>query len=1346
MGLLLSAVDVAGPLRWRWLLTDEETGSPLADHQVYLEEGSAELERFGDLYGYVMRHAAPDRRIVDGARQVAEAAVWAGSEFLGTSVVAAVGVAAEAGPVTVRVRLPEVLDHVSLWPVELASDGGGPLAARGDVCFVYDANERGPGRAKAAGNRLRILAVFSQSTQASGLALRRERYALSRLIRRVARNQAAVELRVVQYGATRERLREIADEGDGWDILHLSAHGAAGILLLEKADGSPDPVSVGDLVTLLRPIRRRVKLAVVSSCESAADITAETYRLLGLAQQAEALEAQAGEMRVAAAVASAAAVPGLARALARELSCAVVAMRYPVHDEFAIAFGDAFYERLLSRRQPVDVAMARALAEMAVPPSPSRPPVSLVTPVLLGAQAVGLRLDVPRGRSQVDPAEHRMAYFPAEPARFVGRTAAMARASSALAPDSGHSAVLLYGMAGAGKTTCALELAYRYAGNFAAAAYWQAPVRDEEWASALADFANRMEIQLAAYGFTMSSHIGTVQALDAFLPRLRHALRDSGVLLVLDSLETLLTPDGSWRDPRWERLIAALIGHDGESRVILTSRISPQGVTAGTVTLPVHVLSLDESVGLARELPNLRGLLHADSGPVRVADATAAGRYPEVGQAAQADRDRVRRVLRVVQGHPKLMELADAMAADRDRLDAQLAAAEQAANGQGLDAFFREGTTTLDPDQFLAALNGWTRTALTALREPARLMAQFLGCLEDGDRQSAIVGANWADVWRRLGRLGEPPEVQQELDALANAGLIQLEAIAAADGVGEQQPLACRMHPAVVDTAAAMAGDEVRSAADIELGAFWEAVAHEASDLSGGENSGMVVQAALAAVPYLLRQQAWNAAATLLEDAVNRDHSPAVAQLALSPLRRVAEATGATRDLAVLGRVLEAVDPAEAQRVQFEAMERALGADDFLVAASVTSSIITLLASTGKLADALELTHRLEDCARRAGLGPWSLAACQATRLQVLGMLGEHVRMLTESAALRQALAALPPAVANEEAVQPWNVYETVLDTTRNSAVAVADWQLAFELNAEVVARRRDRGASSYEIAATVLNDAGPLIRLGRFEDAGLLLSQCQRLFEDYADTTMLARVLSARASLEAALGHPQPAVDLEATALRLSYSRPESISIAVSHHNLAAYLFASGGDDRVVLCHRMAAALIFQLTGATHNLASTLRAAARSLHAPFGAAGALTLSDIVNAAEQTEGVRLGDLIADLCPSPSQAQSAFLKLLAAAAEPALIEADEDERQALSARPTAFADSVVAAVLGDPLARDSLDRALPGLQAERETAVLAGWVKRILAGADPAAELAALGGPNSGGSVDLMRYIAARLSR
>jgi hypothetical protein len=36
MGLLLRAVEVAGPYRWRWLLVDERSGIALADHRVEL--------------------------------------------------------------------------------------------------------------------------------------------------------------------------------------------------------------------------------------------------------------------------------------------------------------------------------------------------------------------------------------------------------------------------------------------------------------------------------------------------------------------------------------------------------------------------------------------------------------------------------------------------------------------------------------------------------------------------------------------------------------------------------------------------------------------------------------------------------------------------------------------------------------------------------------------------------------------------------------------------------------------------------------------------------------------------------------------------------------------------------------------------------------------------------------------------------------------------------------------------------------------------------------------------------------------------------------------------------------
>lgn len=1383
MGLLLEAVEADGPWRWRWLLRDEETGNPVADHPVRLDPASAEVTRFTDLYGFVDFYAAPGRVVRDGTRFVAAAGQWAGRELLGESVGTAI---AAAAPVTVRVKVPAVLDPVLLWPLELAHAGGKPLAARGDVTLVYDVGPDAPARRNGeAGPVLRVLAVFSQPAETDMLALRRERYALSRLIRRIAaRERAAVELRVVQYGVTRERLRQIADDGDGWDVLHLSGHGAGGVFLLEKADGSPDLVTTADLVTLLRPVRRRVRLAVVSACDSAADATAETYRLLGLTEQAEALEAAsatdlgaatggvvggtgtAGTGGKAAATTGrrpVTAVPGLARALVRELGCPVVGMRYPVSDEFAIGFGDLLYEQLLSRRQPVDVAVARAVAEAAGPTaSAARPAVSLATPGVFGAQAVGLRLSVPRGRPRIDPADQRMAYFPDEPTRFVGRASAMARASAALAPDSGKTGVLLHGMAGAGKTACALELAYRHQDAFAALAFWQAPTKDEEWPSALPDLANRLDIQLGDDGFTMASHIGTTAQLEKFLPLLRALMASAGVLLVLDNLETLLTPDGGWRDPRWEQLITALVSHDGESRVILTSRIAPASlgrgnggptasssggarpwragsggatpapVTGQVLTLPVHALSLGESVTLARELPNLRALLHTDSWPVRDADPdtnddtavdthakTATDADAESGDdereeaRAEADRARVRRVLRMVQGHPKLMELADAAAADPARLDVQLAAAEAAAEARtgtapgattasstggtvgdasaetaegpggvaasageetgggtstasGLDAFFRAGTSTLEPAQFLDALSGWTVGALGVLSAEARLMAEFVACLENGDRVSDVIDANWADLRRRLGRPDDAPAPGPLLTILAAAALIEAEPIPVPDAVnqagklavgGDQariesgpHPVTYRVHPGVAAAIAKAAGPGMREAADVQLAAFWKAVSEWAREREDGEDSNLVVRAGLAAAPYVLRRGDWRTASILLEEATMRDWSPGTVQAALPSLRRIADATGMSIDLGVLARVLRWVDPGEAERLLRGAAGAAADAGDFQVASATAGELFSLLRDAGRLAEALAVAEQKPEYTRRAGLGPWAQLLDQARRLQVMGLMGEHSRVLIETDKLRAAMAALPARLGPGETVDPWNVREVILDTAHTSALATADWARCLELNAEIIASKRERGAGAHEVAGSRFNEAWPLLELGRLGEAGRLLAECQRVFEDYADAIMLAQVLSVRASLEAQLGRAPAAADLGRAGLRLFYARPEPRGIAAGHHNLAIYLGLLGSDRAEQRAHGLAAALIYRLAGMAYDLAVTVRGLAAELRADSGNTDLpSTVAEVVEVAELTEGVRLGDLLAALQPDPGIVAGALAEILDSAA-------------------------------------------------------------------------------------------------
>jgi tetratricopeptide (TPR) repeat protein len=1319
--LLLEVRDLEGPLRWRWLLSDERTGAPLADHQVDLAGAPGEFAAFADLYRYLRHYAVPDRRTASETEIAARVGAWAGEAVLGRAVCDAIVAAA---PVTVRVVVPEQAGFVLSWPLELAHAGGQPLAARGDVTLAYDLAPdpagRGPGGGPgtgAGGGGLRMLAVFSLPTATSVLALRRERFELARLVRRIAaRQRRRVELTVVQYGATRERLAAVAEAGDGWDVLHLSGHGGRGQFLLENADGSPDPVATGEIVALLAPLRGRVRLAVVSACESAAATTAETLRWVGLEEQAQQFEQQAEQDIGATSGAgtgsgTAPMLTGVARAVAGRLGCAVVAMRYPVVDDFAIAFAQELYERLLgvrdagpgSRGQPLGTALARAVARAAGPvPTPARPVLSLATPVLLGGWAAGLVLEVPRGLPGLDPALVRMQEFPPEPERFVGRAQAMARASTILAPGSGRAGVLLHGMAGSGKTASALELAYRHQDSFAAAAFWQAPLADDEFGGALASLAAQLEVQLGEFGFTMSDKITTIESLAQFSPRLRRLLEEAGILLLLDNLETLLTPAGTWRDPRWEVLMAALTGHGGESRVILTSRTPPAGLGDSVLALPVHALDLAESVALARELPGLRGLLHADAGPVR-----------DPGEAAMAaDRDLVRRVLHVVQGHPKLMELADAATADPARLTAQLDAAETVAGGQVLDVFFRDGTTALDAGQFLDALAAWTTTTLDQLSGPARLMAQFLACLEEDDRQSWIIDVNWPDLWHRLSQPGDSPDPTPFLGTLTAIALIQPGPLPGQDR-DSPAPVTYRMHPGIAQAIRATASG-VQAASDTELAATWQQVSDDARQQEGGEAGQAIIRAGLAAVPYLLRLQKWETAGTLLERALIRDGSPATIQAALPALRALADATHEPGALRRLANRLVGIDPAEAETLLRAALAKATADENFSLAAIAAGDLSNLLRDMGRLREALDLTSQMAQYTRRAVLGPWSQLADQAQQLQILGLMGQHRQVLGQIQALRDQMGKLPAIRAGNETIEPWNVRETILNIGYDSALSLGEWQQCLELNAASLASKEARGASAYEIVSFRYNNAGPLIELGRMADAERILLETQKTYEDQNDITGLQKVLTGRATLENRRGRPQQALELQRTAVRLVYVRPEPRYIAINHYQLANRLRAAGADFAETRAHRLAAALLFQLTGMTREVADTIRVLARELRGDADR-GDLpgTIDEVVLVAGQTEGVHLDQLITALQPDRQAVADALAEILRAAA-------DTDPRQDPAIRDRLqqwepVIAATVAAAAGNSDAAAQITPVLDQMAQDSDWAALAAVLRRIIGG-------------------------------
>ena len=599
-------------------------------------------------------------------------------------------------------------------PLGVAEIEGRSLAARRVVFAATPEGYRQP-RKDPVGDRLRVLAVFSVPAGQSLLDLRRERKGLADLVAGMVGGgtSRALDLRVLQYGATPKRLQDALAEGEGWDVVHFSGHGAAGRLLLEDDAGRAHEVPTADLVAWLHDARHRLKLVSLAACSSAAFTVAETL---------QAMDVEAPDVAEQAEAASAS--HALAVEVLRETQATVVAMRYPVVDEFAIAFDLALFEGLWDKHLDAPSAVGWALSRAArFPPTPGAPALSAFTPAVFGPASPPLRLVPPPAASGTKP-DTRMKYFEPEPPRFVGRVAVLTRANAVLAPGSGRSGVHFHGMAGAGKTACALELAYGQRANFQHLVWCKAP---PEWAEmnavkdALGVLVRRLDLAL---GVALADDSADPDRLAA----LTEAMEQRSVLVVIDNAESLLSAAGTWRDPTWERVVDALVAHRGRGRLVLTSRRPPATVPAGMEVSTLHALSRDEAVLLARQLPNLSRLLGDQPAPTR--------QSPQV----------VRAVLEATGGHPKLMDLADAQAGT-GQLQAMLDRAGEVWSAAGVDpARFLTATTDAGPDavtSYVDLLRAWTAQALATLDEAALLLAQLLA--------RALPEDGTARCWRRTG-------------------------------------------------------------------------------------------------------------------------------------------------------------------------------------------------------------------------------------------------------------------------------------------------------------------------------------------------------------------------------------------------------------------------------------------------------------------------------------------------------------------------------------------------------------------------------------------------------------------
>ncbi|WP_157570159.1 CHAT domain-containing protein [Microtetraspora malaysiensis] len=1210
--LRLEAQDVVGLDRWCWTLTGAD-GRVLARHDVRLNPDSPQYEASLDLLGYLQRHAAPDLREIREEEIVRNVGEWLVEEVLGPVADALCA----AAPAAVQVVAPTHAPYLQNLPLELAWVRGRPLALQ-DVTLVWQCDRSAePPVAEPeppGGRPVRVLALFSLPESSRTLNLRRERQALYSCFTEAARTGRGVEFRSLQYGVTRKRLQSVLARPEGWDLIHVSGHGTPGELLLETETGQPDRVSAGDLVELL-VVARGVRLVTLSACWSAAAALRVQHRLLELPDHGD---------RPAAAEPTPRPVGALANLVADRLGCAVLAMRYPVTDDFAIDMAERLYPRMILDGHPLPKALAGTLKELAEEHRGHVPEaLQAATPTLVGARAAELAMVAPhilvppeRGEATPDtvstapePSTAGTASTPRPPitgtppvpARFVGRVALMAWAGAALSPHGDHRGVLLSGMPGVGKTTCAAELVLTHEHAFENVVWFQVTRAQEPGSdSALAELALIME--QADPGLRCVELLTDADRFVELPALLGDVMRRHRLLLVIDGIDPLLDHDGDWQDQRWRRLLDALAGHEGAGRLILTGRSTPRALPPGLLAKPIGLLTHDESMLLTRELPNLARLVN---GNVPCVPAAPARRY-------------ARALLESAQGHPQLLELANGLCSDPSRIMSLAEAARGALEGAEGD------------DRLLRVIRAWTRAIVDGLPTEHRDLFLFLCCLDTADRIPPTVEQNWPELRAHLGH-GEAP-LRASLQTLVDRGLV----------TPRSSPASYDIQPAIAAVGRDLAGDSFRTMVDLRLAGYWVSLFRMAWDREGTDADQahmagpVLARAGLSAVPYLARRGELQWAEVLLEAVLRRDTSmPTIARVHpllrwLATLR--ATTTGGQPLSGALDLVLKVVKPQDAERQARLALERARSEGDHSEAATAASRLIELVVSTGRLEEAIALADEQIDHVRLAGLGVWSRLHSEVQRVHVLAESRYAEQALTEAAELRRRIEAVPRERTEREGVLWWEVWEELHESAQRAAIRTANWQQALQYTAELCRTKEARGAPATELAKARFPAYMPLAQLGRTDEALLLLDWCRARFSD--SPPLLGEVLGALGNVEHLRGHGDLAIARAQDALRYAYLANIPSSIAIGHANLGTYLHDHARDSAQAAAHHLVAALLGRLTsGVTTN---AMHALAGDLHEFGRTADPATDPDRLSEQVGTvPGVDLHSVLRQVAPDPA---------------------------------------------------------------------------------------------------------------
>jgi tetratricopeptide (TPR) repeat protein len=592
---------------------------------------------------------------------------------------------------------------------EVVDAGGSPLVLHRNVAAYRLVGGLGTAPAHRVRGPLRLLVAIASPETADAELLDYEAE-LARIVAAVepARRRGEAYVRVLNEGSLAAISAALAEDPEGFHVLHLSCHARPGELLLETADGQPDLVSARRLLEEGVPAGADLPMVVLSGCSTG--LAARQERLHPAAPAARADPdgqrlKQDGEGEGEAVLASfAARLVGAGVPL-------VLAMQAPVTDRYATALAAEFYRRLATDASPdplLALAGARRAAErerQALPPgSPLRGPAEWATPALTTRA-----LRIPLFSRREPPGPVHLPQSPVlaegvvvrEVGDFVGRRREMREARRVL--GEAKAGLVLHGIGGVGKSTLAAEVLRSLGGDAGLVISRAGAVSVDD---VLDEIGARLQQAASAAGggeglaqAALLLRAADVEWADRWRLLAEQILPAVPMTVLLDNFEDNLTEaqdGGGWqvRDPELAAFVAGWARRPGRGKLLFTCRYP--------FTLPGQA---------GRRLAGLH------LGPLSAAEISKLmWRLPGLDALNLEDKNRA---YRDVGGHPRTLEYLDALLRGgqarfddvAERMEGRLRergitdpAAWLAEPGRDLDASLAEAVTLSVDDIVLSGL------------------------------------------------------------------------------------------------------------------------------------------------------------------------------------------------------------------------------------------------------------------------------------------------------------------------------------------------------------------------------------------------------------------------------------------------------------------------------------------------------------------------------------------------------------------------------------------------------------------------------------------------------------------